>query len=127
MDIFFSPALAMTSVQARSSSINNIEQSSIAVIHTVSVIEAHKLLLEVYRVAWHFIQQSQYSSQMSHREPYSTSGEMKDGGNDPEPPAAPPIIILAQSGKAPAPHFQVPDPADPPFQPHPPTSSLPYT
>lgn len=90
MDISFSPALAMTSLQAQSRTFNNIEQSSIAVIHAVSVLEAHQLLLEVSRVAWHFIQQSQYSSQMSHRGPYSTSGEMKDGGNDPEPPAAPP-------------------------------------
>ena len=90
MDISFSPALAMTSLQAQSSTINSIEQSSIAVIHAASVIEAHEILLEVYRLAWHFIQQSQYSSQMSHQEPRSTCGKMIDGGNDPEPPAAPP-------------------------------------
>ncbi|OWY58422.1 hypothetical protein AALT_g9745 [Alternaria alternata] len=34
------------------------------------------------------------------------------------------IIILSQSGKAQAPHFQVPDPADQQVQPQPPTSSL---
>jgi hypothetical protein len=33
------------------------------------------------------------------------------------------IIILAQSGKNPAPHFQEPDPADQHVQPHPLTSS----
>ncbi|KAI4952424.1 hypothetical protein J4E91_002894 [Alternaria rosae] len=126
MNISFSPALDMTSLQAHSGAINNIEQSSIAVVHAVSVIETHKLLLEVYRTAWHFVQQYQYSNQMSHKGAFSSPGAMTDGGNDPEPPAAPPIIILAQSSKAPAPHFQVPDPADPPFQPHPPTSSLSY-
>ena len=90
MNISFSQALDMTSLQAHSGAINNIEQSSIAVVHAVSVIETHKLLLEVYRTAWHFIRQSQYSNQMSHKGAFSSPGAMTDGGNDPEPPAAPP-------------------------------------
>jgi hypothetical protein len=96
MDTSLSPAFTMPSLRPYSGAINNIEQSSVTdlhssiVLHAVSVIEAHKLLLEAYRFVWQFLQQSQYSDQMPQQKKGSAPGEMMDGGNDPEPPAAPP-------------------------------------
>ncbi|KAL1798451.1 hypothetical protein ACET3X_002488 [Alternaria dauci] len=138
MDTPVLPALTMTSPQPHSAAISNIEQSSLAdlhssiTLHVLSVLETHTLLCEVYSLLWQSVRYAQYLSQMSHRTETRTNSTGSGSGNDarqhgppdPEPPAAPPIIILSQSGKAQAPHFQVPDPADQPVRPQPPTSSL---
>jgi hypothetical protein len=86
----------MPSFRPYSGAIHDIEQSSVAdlhssiVLHAVSVIDAHTILLEAYRFVCQFLQQSQHSDQMPQRKKGSAPGGMMDGGNDPEPPAAPP-------------------------------------
>ncbi|RYO72743.1 hypothetical protein AA0113_g1005 [Alternaria arborescens] len=138
METPVSPALTMSSIRPHSSAINNMEHSSLAdlhssiTLHIVSILKTHALLCEFYSLLWQSVRSVQCSSEMSHRReiranstgPGSRNDARQYGPPDPEPPAAPPIIILSQSGKAQAPHFQVPDPADQQVQPQPPTSSL---
>ncbi|KAG9194393.1 hypothetical protein G6011_04428 [Alternaria panax] len=132
----------MSSLRAHSSAMNDIKQSSLASLHSstflhaVAVVQTHAFLCEVYCQLWQSIRHVQYSNQMFHQMFHQIntctnsvgSGSGNDarqyGPPDPEPPAAPPIIILSRSGKAPTPHFQVPDPADQQVRPQPPTSSL---
>ncbi|RYO29550.1 hypothetical protein AA0111_g5980 [Alternaria arborescens] len=138
METPVSPALTMPSIRPHSSAINNMEHSSLAdlhssiTLHVVSVLKTHALLCEFYSLLWQSVRPVQCSSEMSHRReiranptgPGPRTAARQYGPPAPEPPAAPPIIILSQSGKAQAPHFQVPDPADQQVQPRPPTSSL---
>jgi hypothetical protein len=107
MRITISPALTKTSFQANFGAMNNIEQSSLTdlhssmVLHAVSVIEAHTLLFEVYRLLWQSIRYLQCSSTMSQQPKTCTnstelstgSDTRKHGPPDPEPPAAPPYVL----------------------------------
>jgi hypothetical protein len=115
-----------------------IHQQPLIVSHALSVVETCSLLFHLYDLAYQSLYHIQVSSSMSRRSSLS-SGPPNLGVPDnirqrappqPDPePAAPPIIILAQSGNKrtvkPRPQYQVPAPAGQGLGPRSPTSSLP--
>ncbi|EOA86593.1 uncharacterized protein SETTUDRAFT_41193, partial [Exserohilum turcica Et28A] len=129
IDIARLPAPSMASFELQSSLLH---PHPLAVSHALSAIETCALLFDVYDLAWKTLCHIHASSSMARRSQLDSA--MQDEGcqrgppqPDPEP-AAPPIIILAQSGNPPAAQprraVQEPRPAQPGLAPRQPTSSL---
>ncbi|RAR14007.1 hypothetical protein DDE83_002576 [Stemphylium lycopersici] len=119
VDIALSPAPFMASILEPQSPF--IHSHTLIVSDALSIVETCNLLSTAYEIAWQTLYAIHTSYQQSlapsMRSPSSNSGRRvankQRGPPQPDPePAAPPIIILSQSGNAVAPHLQVPDAAD---------------
>ncbi|KAI0571637.1 hypothetical protein PtrCC142_009529 [Pyrenophora tritici-repentis] len=153
MDMTSSPVLTKSILEPYNPVIQDPTQSPLIDLHPFMIAQAffvaetYRLLPEIYELLWQTLYKLQSQEQMARQSrPAATHGRRR-GAPSPDPePAAPPIIILSQSGPARVPRFQVPaadggadqgpypqpqkptsSPSPPSTSPPPPASQQPHT
>ncbi|EDU43789.1 hypothetical protein L13192_04743 [Pyrenophora tritici-repentis] len=115
MDMTSSPVLTKSILEPYNPVIQDPTQSPLIDLHPFMIAQAffvaetYRLLPEIYELLWQTLYKLQSQEQMARQSrPAATHGRRR-GAPSPDPePAAPPIIILSQSGPARVPRFQVP-------------------
>ncbi|CAA9961196.1 hypothetical protein PTMSG1_04580 [Pyrenophora teres f. maculata] len=116
MDMTSSPVLTRSVLEPYNPVIQDPTQSPLVDLHpfmisqALFVAETYCLLPEIYELLWQTLYKLESQGQMARQSrPAATQNSRRRGPPSPDPePAAPPVIILSQSGTRRVPRFQVP-------------------
>ncbi|KAE8833519.1 hypothetical protein HRS9139_05338 [Pyrenophora teres f. teres] len=116
MDMTSSPVLTRSVLEPYNPVIQDPTQSPLVDLHpfmisqALFIAETYRLLPEIYELLWQTLYKLESQGQMARQSPpAATHNSRRRGPPSPDPePAAPPVIILSQSGTRRVPRFQVP-------------------